>query len=638
MQIHELNNFTGTLGSGSYLAIDDGTDTGKISSQGLLAATEARIDNIIAGPAPSAEEIVDARLGADGVTYPSLGDAIRDQFTDVKADINVLDEYALITNEVPISLTSTAGVIRNSGVIDYAQYTNLVHYNVTVNAGEEYTVMAYSQGSTTYPFCVFWDENDTSVGNVPAGDNGVVTKTFIVPSGAVSMSINNNTNTAANPATCVRTDYLKSSDLIYANTENISTLMPKDYNTSVTLPTAEAGVMKSSGTVEHEQYERYVHYVFNVNPYEWYKATAHSFNDAQHPFFLVLNSDGQVIKTVFSENVGQTGKGETHVVQIPSDGVELVLNNDTISTSAVVKKAQLQAVEDYVQEALSYWKGKKIVWFGTSIPAGVTAAGAANGSGSYPTRIGEMLGATVYNESVGSSQARAGAHGSITADDPMGYGGCSAVSLLYSLSLSSSEKQDIADNWDSKWKDIITWYGDQVDFNNLTYYKNSSWDIKLAKYLTGGAVGQCDLYVFDHGYNDSIKTLGYTDLSDVPSTPNDRTYFLGAMRFLFEKILADNPKASILIIGHYCTDGRSGNFLTKYVTDAQTDLAETWQYPFVETWKYMGFNHQQITVNGSPTTPAQQWMPDDVHPSSDTTGAALKHYAEVLYPFVRDAR
>lgn len=88
MQIHELNNFTGTLGSGAYLAIDDGTDTGKISSQGLLAATEARIDNIIAGPAPSAEEIVDARLGADGVTYPSLGDAIRDQFTDVKSALN----------------------------------------------------------------------------------------------------------------------------------------------------------------------------------------------------------------------------------------------------------------------------------------------------------------------------------------------------------------------------------------------------------------------------------------------------------------------------------------------------------------------------------------------------------------------
>ena len=88
MQIHELNNFTGTLGAGAYLAVDDGNDTGKLSTQQLLSATEARIDNIIAGPAPSAEEIVDARLGADGVTYPSLGDAIRDQVSDLKADIN----------------------------------------------------------------------------------------------------------------------------------------------------------------------------------------------------------------------------------------------------------------------------------------------------------------------------------------------------------------------------------------------------------------------------------------------------------------------------------------------------------------------------------------------------------------------
>lgn len=87
MQIHELNNFSGTLGSGAYLAVDDGNDTGKVSKTQLFAATEARIDNIIAGDAPSAAEIVDARLGADGVTYPSLGDAIRDQFSDVKADI-----------------------------------------------------------------------------------------------------------------------------------------------------------------------------------------------------------------------------------------------------------------------------------------------------------------------------------------------------------------------------------------------------------------------------------------------------------------------------------------------------------------------------------------------------------------------
>lgn len=99
MQIHELNNYNGNLDSSAYLAVDNGSDTGKVSTAELLAATNAevsqldtvlngRIDNIVAGgEAPSASEIVDARYGADGVTYPSLGAAIRDQVTDLKSDL-----------------------------------------------------------------------------------------------------------------------------------------------------------------------------------------------------------------------------------------------------------------------------------------------------------------------------------------------------------------------------------------------------------------------------------------------------------------------------------------------------------------------------------------------------------------------
>lgn len=102
MQIHELNNYTGDLDSGAYLAVDNGSDTGKVSTTELFADTNAavsqldtvlngRIDNIVAGgEAPSASEIVDARYGADGVTYPSLGAAIRDQVTDLKSDLSDL--------------------------------------------------------------------------------------------------------------------------------------------------------------------------------------------------------------------------------------------------------------------------------------------------------------------------------------------------------------------------------------------------------------------------------------------------------------------------------------------------------------------------------------------------------------------
>ena len=123
MQIHELNNFAGTLGAGAYLAVDDGNDTGKLSTQQLLAATEARIDNIIAGPAPSAEEIVDARYGADGETYPSLGDAIRDQVTDLKDDLSYTED--LFLDEVSFTYDTYDGYYLNN--VGYVSQDNSTH-------------------------------------------------------------------------------------------------------------------------------------------------------------------------------------------------------------------------------------------------------------------------------------------------------------------------------------------------------------------------------------------------------------------------------------------------------------------------------------------------------------------------------
>lgn len=90
MEIHELNTFTGTLGAGDFFATDNGSDTSKISAEDMFGPLNARIDNIIAGPAPSAEEVVDARVGANGVTYSSLGDSIRGQANWLNGEIDDL--------------------------------------------------------------------------------------------------------------------------------------------------------------------------------------------------------------------------------------------------------------------------------------------------------------------------------------------------------------------------------------------------------------------------------------------------------------------------------------------------------------------------------------------------------------------
>ena len=137
MQIHELNGFTGTL-SDAYLAVDDGADTGKRKVNDVTAPLDARIDNIIAGgTAPSAAEVTDARLGANGVVYPSLGDAIRDQITDVNNDISLFYKPIDITNR----FLAQAFINLGGGVGSTAPITS-----PSTNSGCSYLVIGCKKG------------------------------------------------------------------------------------------------------------------------------------------------------------------------------------------------------------------------------------------------------------------------------------------------------------------------------------------------------------------------------------------------------------------------------------------------------------------------------------------------------------
>lgn len=98
---------------------------------------QAEIDQLVApsGSAPSAAEVTNARIGADGTTYDTLGNAIRGQVTDVKSALEALpfvDTY----ETVPITWVQTDKYITNNGTEVTSSY--YFQCEISVSAGEEY--------------------------------------------------------------------------------------------------------------------------------------------------------------------------------------------------------------------------------------------------------------------------------------------------------------------------------------------------------------------------------------------------------------------------------------------------------------------------------------------------------------------
>lgn len=173
MQIHELNNYTGELGSSAFVAVDNGNDTGKVSAATLVAGVESdlseldtslnnRIDNIIAGgTAPSAAEVTDARYGADGVTYASLGQAIRTQInylSDASYDTTALagrkaeSSFSVASGDSHSSDNDTVAVYIPSG----SSFTVVTNLSPTVSMGVQY-------------FAFYADGTKVSLGSKTAG-------------------------------------------------------------------------------------------------------------------------------------------------------------------------------------------------------------------------------------------------------------------------------------------------------------------------------------------------------------------------------------------------------------------------------------------------------------------------------------
>ncbi|MBO7206996.1 MAG: hypothetical protein J6X83_04170 [Methanomicrobium sp.] len=421
---------------------------------------------------------------------------------------------------------------------------------------------------------------------------------------------------------------------------------------------------------------------------------------------------------------------ESYWIYVQYNGASAI-TSAMVSAYNIFMYAGLSAYEsaDYTARLASLgWKGKKIVWLGTSIPAG--GKDGLDNRHTYPAFVGENLRATVFNEAVGSSALHCRSVSRITENNPFGFlSNFEAVSRCITNSL--EEMEYIIDHYNDS--NIFTVnVPESLSDSDKAFIRSCSWENRINKYLTDGMFP--DLWVFDHGHNDNpteaseatytartelegTEGSGYYvsgalessesyshivfDVSDaeevfldgvisagcdvydlfdendtlltykanatqntfsglfidtssadklIVSTSNAQisgisvkkyTYgsmynslfsFQGAFDFIVNKIKTYNPKARIIMIGEY-EDQKFPN-----VSHYQEIIANRWEFPLYKQWENLGWSQQLIKIDGEWKTFLDAFIPDGLHPHSDTTLFAMRFMADNISSWMETIR
>ena len=132
---------------------------------------DARIDQIIApsGSAPSAAEVTDARIGADGVTYSSLGTAIRTQVTDLKSESNGMASYGLH----PVTASNVQKGYYNDGT--YGSSDAMRALTFSARKGDVFKIECYIEWYDSMALVTEFDSNNTLVSQTHANSSDIST-------------------------------------------------------------------------------------------------------------------------------------------------------------------------------------------------------------------------------------------------------------------------------------------------------------------------------------------------------------------------------------------------------------------------------------------------------------------------------
>lgn len=366
------------------------------------------------------------------------------------------------------------------------------------------------------------------------------------------------------------------------------------------------------------------------------------------------------------------------------------IGNNTTNRTIVER---IEAVENQtIPDARS-----KVLWLGTSIPAGDVSIDPEQ-KNTYPYMVADALGFELYNQAKAGSLVT---WYSQTPNWTTSAQVAAEFPTAYCLSATRQEIRDKYYNvlntirrnegLSTTWRD-----------NYLNDFMDSSFETRILPYIDGtiadcnvvvidhgfndrsNIFGVCGQHVTDG--KDSISVWGpgsgadgveypviggnagwywLTHLSDGryydgvvymdtlyavanglagSDTGGMRGEYFGAMAYIIAKIQQVNPRIRI-IIGNYFSqdygtaigDGMN-SFQTKYILEANQQIANYYGFPCVNVYKYTGLRNRTIKLpDGSFISDMFYFCPDGVHPASDTTGQSNKVIAGAYISTIRGA-
>lgn len=434
--------------------------TEKSERKAEIDVERKRIDNLAKLPAGSTTgdaELKDIRVGADGTIHGTAGEAVRQQVGSLKEDINNITEEITIPGWCKIGYYSGEEHNTTHGVSLFFEIPKHVKQIRVVANGRAYF--------NDYTF-INEDDNIVSYGAKLTQDKDIDVL-IDVPSGATKVVVGGKIEDCDSASVFYKATVKKETEAY------IKRLIGKRSKIFFAV-----GV-RSEGSVDNSIYYDVANAI---------SITVNGTFEQRKDIATFIDNNGVLVGSVSATVTGSTKK----TISVPKKAKTVYISTtyQNLNSAVVFGKYEIEQ---------SNLKGKKIVWLGTSIPAG-----GKNGievADSYPVYIGKMLDATVYNEAVGSSCLHCKNKNRISERNPYGF-----VENFEGVSRCLTNTLD-----EMEW--IIAHYNDTDVFTknvpstlsdeDKEFIRSCSYEKKINKYLTENNFP--DLWIIDHGHNDTIS-------------------------------------------------------------------------------------------------------------------------------------